>query len=341
MGLKVPEARAELARFLADAAGAERVEIEAIVALPGGTVNENWRLDVDISDGPERDTRRLVLRTDRVVNVAGSLSRCEEFAVMKAAHGAGVTLPEPLWAAAANGPLGREFFIMRFVPGTASPPAIVHDETLSGPHERLAERLGEELARLQTLTPASAMLPFLPRPEAGLADRIIGDTRELLDTFDAGHPAVEWGLRWLELNAPPPGDLVLMHGDYRTGNYLVDGEGLAAILDWELARWGDPLEDVGWFFMRFWRLDQPHKEAGGIAGRDVFLRGYERVSHRTVERDAVRYWEIMANVRWAAISIQQARRHLSGLDKSLELCLTGRRTAELEFEALRLIEQAA
>ena len=329
--------RTALARFLANAANAERVEIMRSELLSGGTVNENWLLEVDIKGGPEQATRALVLRADRATRVTGALARHAEFAVMRAAYAVGVTLPEPLWFADADGPLGREFFVMRQVEGTASLPAIVRDPKLGGSHAHLAERLGAELARLQTVTPRTVTLEGLPPASGSTAARRIAETRALLDAFDDAHPGIEWSLRWLELNAPPAMPAVLVHGDFRTGNYLVDAHGLTAILDWELAQWGDPHEDMGWFLMRFWRLDHPELEAGRIAPRSDFLRGYERAVGRSVDRHVLTYWEIMANVRWAAIALHQARRHLSGAEQSLELCLTGCRAAEPEFEALRLI----
>ena len=341
MSVSVPEAKAALERVLAQEAGARRVEIKNIVALAGGTVNENWRLDVDIMGGPQAHTGVLVLRADRPISVVGSLPRSQEYAVMQAAYDAGVTLPEPLWVSGSDGPLGREFFIMRWVGGTASAARIVRDGSLGGPHELLAERLGEELARLQTVTPDSRKLPFLPVPPDGVgrAGVVISNTRNYLDTLPSAHPEIEWGLRWLELNKPPSDDLVLTHGDFRTGNYLVDDSGLTGILDWELGSWGDPLEDIGWFFMKTWRYGAIDAVAGGIASREVFLRSYERASGRRVDPATMHYWEILANVKWAAVSIQQGERHVSGKDKSLELCLTGRKTAEMEYEALRLIAE--
>lgn len=337
----IPEARAALEAFLTAAARADRVTISDITPLAGGTVHENWLLKVDIRGGAEQGVKTLVLRTDQALNLAGSLSRREEFEVIKAVYDVGTAVPEPLWSSDSSGPLGQEFFIMRFRPGTAAANDIVHDESLGGAHECLAQRLGEELARLQTITPESGKLSFLHAPPEGAARHIITALRDYLDSLAGPHPAIEWGLRWLELNAPPPGDLVLTHGDFRTGNYLVDNAGLTAILDWERAGWGDPLEDLGWFFLKFWRLDQTNKTAGGIASRGAVVRGYERVSGRKVHSDEMAYWEIMANVRWAVVSIQQAARHLSGLDRSLELCLTGCRTVEMEYEALRLIRAEA
>lgn len=336
--LTVPEARAPLETFLSAAAGAEQVTIAEISPLSGGTVNENWLLDVEIRGGKETCTKKLVLRSDRTTALSGTLSRRKEFEVMRAVYAAGVSVPEPLWSGDHDGPLGREFFIMRHLPGTAAAHDIVHDDALGGVHHELAERLGEELARVQAITPNGG-LGFLPLPPAGAARRIITTTYDYLDTLPAPHPTIEWGLRWLDRNAPTHGELVLTHGDFRTGNFLVDDTGLTGILDWELAAWGDPLEDLGWFFMKFWRLDETDKAAGGLASRASILRGYERASGRKVHPDQLAYWEIMANVRWAAVSMQQAERHLSGRDRSLELCLTGCRTVEMEYEALRLMTE--
>jgi aminoglycoside phosphotransferase (APT) family kinase protein len=156
-----------------------------------------------------------------------------------------------------------------------------------------------------------------------------------LDLLGRPRPALEWGLRWCELNVPPLGEIVLVHQDFRTGNYMVDNHGLTGILDWEFCAWGDPMSDLGWFCAKCWRFGRNELEAGGIAPRDLFYRGYERVSGRRVEPRAVAYWEVMAHIRWAVIALQQGERHLTGGEPSLELALTGRRATELEHEVLR------
>ena len=338
MALTVPEARQALQDFLAAAAGADGAKIESAELLPGGTLQENWRLGVVFAGGGEAGRRALVLRANRPDAVPASLGRAQEFDVMKAVHGAGVTTPEPLWACGADGALGREFFVMRHVPGSAAAHRIVRDETLGGPHDALAERLGEELATIQTIRPQGGGLSFLRYPEAGTVATLTGEMRAYLDGHPDPHPAIEWGLRWAELNAPPAGAPVLCHGDFRTGNFLVDETGLTGIVDWELASWGDPMEDLAWFCIKFWRWGRWDREAGGLAARQHFYRGYERRSGRRVEPDLVHYWDVLANLRWAVVSMQQAERHLSGRDPSLQLALTGRMTAEMELEALRLID---
>lgn len=341
MSTAMDEALDRLTAYLAAVSGAGTAEITHMSRLAGGTLQENWRLDVSFSGGCEAGQRRYVLRTNRDGAVPGAtLSRPQEYAVMKAAFEAGVTVPEPLFLCTDDAIIGRAFFIMRFVAGTASPHRLVREEGLGGPHDALAERLGEEAARIQRVTAASGVLPFLPQPEGGAAAGILAELRAYLDTQTEPHPVSEWVLRWLEVHAPPPGPLVLCHGDYRNGNFMVDDSGLTGILDWELASWGDPLQDLSYFCMKFWRFGAIAKTAGGFADRAALYRGYERASKRTLSPKDILYWDIMGNARWAVISIRQAERHLSGREPDLEMCLTGRVTAEMELEAMRLIDEA-
>lgn len=338
MALTVPEAKQPLQDFLAATADAESAVIEDFTLLSGGTLQENWRLDTVFRGGPEDGPRALVLRANRATADPLNLSRAQEFAVMKVVRDAGVTTPEPLWVSDGEDTLGRAFLIMRHAAGSAAAHRIVRDEAMGGNHDALAERLGEELARIQAITPADGGLDFLRKPANGAAAAIIAELRAYLDDHPDPHPAIEWGFNWAEANLREGSELVLCHGDFRTGNFLVDDSGLTGIVDWELASWGDPMEDIAWFCLKFWRFGRWDREAGGLAAREHFYRGYERVSGRRIDLALAHYWEVLANLRWAVVSMKQAERHLSGRDPSLQLALTGRMTAEMELEALRLIE---
>ncbi|MFI5019871.1 MAG: phosphotransferase, partial [Dongiales bacterium] len=161
--------------------------------------------------------------------------------------------------------------------------------------------------------------------------------RAHLDRWERGHPVLEWGLRRLELSARDVRDIVLIHQDFRTGNYMIDAAGLTGILDWEFATWGDPMTDIGWFCARCWRFGAEELEAGGIAPRADFYRGYEQASGRRIDAAAVHFWESMAHIRWAVIALQQAHRHIAGGERSLELALTGRLVPELELSTIALL----
>jgi aminoglycoside phosphotransferase (APT) family kinase protein len=329
-----------LARFIADAAEARQARILHCQPLTGGAIQENWALEVELSDGPMAGTHALVLRTDAPSGVAVSRSRAEEFALIRAAHEAGVAAPEPLWLGMDPEVLGKPFFLMRKVEGVAAGHRLVKDPGFPIDRKRLVERLGTELAKIHALKPPQPGLDFLGAPRAHPARDRIAEYRGHLDALGLARPVLEYGLAWAERRAPKPAMVTLTHQDYRTGNYLVNEQGLGAILDWEFAAWGDPEADIGWFCARCWRFGAVEREAGGMGARADFISAYERASGRRVDPGRVRFWEVMAHIRWAVIALQQAERHLSGREPSLELALTGRIPAELELEVLRLIDAA-
>ncbi len=355
-GLATPGGRRRLADFITAAAGANHAEVTGARPLSGGAIQENWAVDVALQGGTAPGRHALVLRTDAASRVAVSLTRPQEFALLRLAQAAGVTVPEPLWLCEDAAVLGRSFYLMRRLDGTAVGHRIVKDRTLGGPRDALAERLGRELARIHAITPArvAALRPgvpadayrFLhhPRPTPALAQ--VALYRADLDARSEAHPVLEWALRRLELTAPPMGEIVLVHQDFRTGNYLVNGSGLTGILDWEFCAWGEPMADIGWFCAKCWRFGAKgtapgDRDAGGIAPREPFYRGYEAESGRRIDPAAVRYWEAMAHARWAIIALQQADRHLRDGEPVLDLALTGRRLPELEHELLALTEATA
>ena len=334
-GAAAADRRAALARFLAAASGAAAVEVIGFAPLRGGAIQENWAVDARFSGGAFAGEQRLVLRTAAPTGVAASLGRLEEFAVLKAAFAAGVTVPEPLWASDDPEIMGKPFFTMRRVEGTAAAHRITRDPAL-GP--AIAERLGRELARIHTIRPPRADLAFLAPYEKVRPTHQIAGFRTYLDGHPTPRPVLEWGTRWLETHIPPPTDRVLCHHDFRTGNYMLDGTALTGILDWEFSGWGDPHEDIGWFCSKGWRFARLDREAGGIAERAPFYRGYESGSGRPVDPRRVFFWEVLASVRWAVIALQQSDRYMIGGERNLDLALTGRRATECELEILMLLD---
>jgi aminoglycoside phosphotransferase (APT) family kinase protein len=166
--------------------------------------------------------------------------------------------------------------------------------------------------------------------------------RERLDAMGDTTATFEWGFRWLAAHRPPPSPAVLVHGDYRMGNLIVDGSDLAAVLDWELVHVGEAYEDLAWFCVRAWRFGAPASQgAGGLGSIESFLRAYEEASGATVDRMAFRWWLVLATLRWGVICRYQAERHLSGQVRSVELATIGRRVCENEWDLLDLIEGAS
>jgi hypothetical protein len=118
---------------------------------------------------------------------------------------------------------------------------------------------------------------------------------------------------------------------------MVTSEGLAAVLDWELAHLGDPLEDLGWFCVRAWRFGEVDKPAGGFGSREELWAAYEEAGGAPVDPDAARWWEVYGTLRWGVICIVQAASHRLGIARSMELAAIGRRTCENEHDLLALL----
>jgi aminoglycoside phosphotransferase (APT) family kinase protein len=352
-----------LAGFLARASSARSVRVIALEPLAGGAIQDNRRLLAEIDGGARAGRLDAVVRMDAPSRVAASHDRASEFAILKRAFESGVKAPEPLWLCADPGILGRPFFVMRRIEGEAFGHRLAKESAERGYGESLVAELGEQLAAIHAIpwnTPELAFLTAPARPDRGAlfdarvmpvgmhshddsparapgrapALDLVATYRDYLDDLSDPAPAVEWGLAWLERNAPPARPLALCHRDFRTGNYLVKDGRLAAVLDWEFAGLGDPDEDLGWFLAKCWRFGKPEREAGGIGARETFLAAYERRSGRIVDRARLGYWEVMAHARWAVIALQQAARHASGAEESLELALTAHVVPELEWEIL-------
>src|SRR5450755_61790 len=192
-----------LARYLSRAAGAP-VTIERAERMSGGAIQQNWLLDVRVGGR----CAELVLRTDGQSSLEMSHTRAQEFAILKVAHAAGVTVAEPLWLCEDPSVIGTPFFIMKRVAGTAVAARVIRDEKLGGDRGTLAERLGGELARVHGIRPPRVELPFLAVPQESPAHAMIAVNRATLDRFELhSRPVLEWGLRWLERNAPPAREL--------------------------------------------------------------------------------------------------------------------------------------
>ena len=320
--------------WLARELGASSVRMMEAVRLGGGAIQENWRIRVDVEGGPHEGAHDWVLRTDAVARLTVSLDRAGEFRVLKAAHAAGAKVAEPILRCTDTALIGAPFLIQAFVPGNAQARRIVRDPEIVMFGDPLAEQLGRELARIHRITPPREDLSFLPIPLLAPGRNEVARLRGALDDAGEPRPALEYVLSWLDAHAPKPEPMCLIHGDFRSGNYLVSGGQLGAVLDWEFAHWGDRHEDIGWFMARCWRFGNDTNEAGGIGSRTAFYRGYRSEAALPIEESVIAYWEIMAAAKWATIAVLQGDRYRKGGEDSIELALTGLMAPEMELDAL-------
>ncbi|MEQ9661676.1 MAG: phosphotransferase family protein [Parasphingopyxis sp.] len=98
----------------------------------------------------------------------------------------------------------------------------------------------------------------------------------------APDPVLQLAYNWLEDNLPE-NDVApaLVHGDAGVGNFMIDGDEVTALLDWELTHYGDPMEDLAQIWVRM--LFQPFAKPSEI------FRLYEEASGRPVDVERVKY----------------------------------------------------
>ncbi len=282
--------------------------------------------------------RRWVLR--RVPPGAGSfLALQTEYAVLEQASAAGVPVPAPLFFEPEGGRLGSAGFVMGYVEGESIGTRILRRRHYHEARRRLPDELAEALAQIHSIPfTGLSVLPRPSNPDPAIEACELWES--VIDQVGEPLPAVEAALRRLRATAPPPPQRrCLVHGDFRLGNFLIAPTGLRAVLDWELAHIGDPAEDIAWLSIRAWRFGEVQNAIGGLTSLEAFLHEYAAAGREPPDSERLRWWAVLGNVKWAVICAMQAHDHLTGRRRSLELASLGRRAAEAESEALRLLAE--
>jgi aminoglycoside phosphotransferase (APT) family kinase protein len=266
------------------------------------------------------------------------MTRETEFRIIKAAYEAGAMAPEPMWMG--DGSLGGEFYVVRRYDGENVPRRLLRDEQYAQARAALPSQLAGVLAKIHAIDPDSIGGVARPAAAPSVAEQALDKHVQLLRAIaPEPHPAFELAFRWLRTRLPDAKSerRTFVHGDFRVGNVLFGPEGMRAMLDWEIAHVGDPMEDLSWVCVRSWRFGGD-KPVGGIGTREEFFAAYEAASGVKVDPDVHRWWEIFGNLRWGIICISQAKVYLDGISKSLELAAIGRRTSETEWELMELMD---
>lgn len=303
------------------------VEIENFRALTGGASRGTWAFDA--VTGEQR--RSLILRTGPPDDIHAGMEL--EARAQAAAGAAGAPVPTVLVAADSTGALGNPFLVCNEIKG----------ETIVRRIQRQLDATDGQAARAQLVRQCAQALAAIHRADATdpalTREDQLAEWRDRLDAMRDTTATFEWGFRWLAAHRTPPSPPVLVHGDFRMGNLIVDGSDLAAVLDWELVHVGEAYEDLAWFCIRAWRFGAPASlGAGGLGSVESFLRAYEEAGGTPVDRRAFHWWLVLATLRWGVICRYQAERHLSGQARSVELATIGRRVCETEWDLLDLLD---
>ncbi|MBW7930315.1 MAG: phosphotransferase family protein [Gammaproteobacteria bacterium] len=309
--------------------GNDGVQITGLQRLSAGASAETWRFER--AGATSREPMILQLFTGEK-QFAAALDKRTQGLVQQAAHAAGIDTPRVELVLDAGDGLG-EGFISAFVAGETLGQRIVRAPEFAGARKALTAQCAQALADIHRMDTG----PLPPLPALAPAE-MLARLRHAHDGFGQRLPVFELAFAWLAERSPTEHQRQLVHGDFRNGNFIVDEGGLVAVLDWEAAHLGDPLEDLGWMCMNAWRFGRIDRPVGGFGQRQAFYRAYEQAGGRPVDPERVRYWEVFGTLRWGIICEWFGNQFITGEVPAIERAAIGRRVAEVELDLLDLIE---
>lgn len=292
--------------------------------LTGGASMETWAFDA-VGD----EVTPLILRR-RPGSRAEGLPLATEAALIGRAGAVRVPVPGIVLLSAAGDDLG-EAVVMTRLDGETLGARIARDARFAEARALLPAQCGAALAAIHAL----------PTDLAPLATRGAVETLALYREIWARDPlpraAIAAAFRWLADTIPPPVPPRVLHGDFRTGNLMVDpDQGLVGVLDWELAHLGDPAEDLGWICVNSWRFGRVDREVGGFGDLAALLAAYNAVATLPVHARRARWWQAMGSLKWATMT----RTLFAEATGSVERAVIGRRLSECEADLVQLMTGA-
>ena len=300
---------------------ATHCELVDIEQIPGGASRETYLVRITRNAQP----LGLVLRRDPPSSLIDT-QRSHEYRTYQAVFKHGVVpVPEPIALEEDNpGDLERPFSVMTLVEHGQAGIAGLDEPEMASKLAGLGEQKWTMLGNLaKTPLTALGVSDFMATPKHP-AQHELEYWRNVIKA-DALHaqPIAAVALRWLENNLPAPSKhLCLVHGDYRSGNFMYtpDGE-ITAILDWEMAHIGDPLEDLAWSLDPLWSDDK--HIAGRLLPRQQAIDIWQQASGIKVDRQIFKWWQIFASVKGLAIWISSAQDYVMGTTKEPILAYAG------------------
>lgn len=322
-----------LAPVLVDGAGT----IKELERLSGGASQETWAFTVRESLGRAHAfiLRRAPGGGPVEPGMGTAIGLANEAHLIRAAVACGVPAPGVAHVCGPEDGLGQAF-IMDRVEGETIAPRILRRDDLGPARARLATQCGAALARIHGIDPAG--LPDLALRQ-GPAQ--IDQYEEIYRAFEAPRPVFDLAIQWLRAHAPAPLAPVLVHGDFRLGNLMVERDGLVAVLDWELAHIGDPREDIAWMCVNSWRFGQSENRVGGFGDLGDLLDAYEAAGGAAISPGDIDWWEMLGSFKWGVMCMTMYEAFRSGSDPSVERAAIGRRASETEIDLVNLLKKVS
>ena len=304
----------KLAAYLQRKLNAPDLKVANLARIPGGASRETFRFRARYTDNGKPVDRGLILRRDPTSSLIET-ERDTEYRAYEAFHKLGLPVPEPIALELSSEVLQRPFFITAEIENCQTG-AILSPLPYGVHGDKIGNQFFTALGKIAAADPVALGLSDFngPKDVRGAARHEVARWEKVIDEDEREpQPIVRAAIRWLKRNLPPPAQKIcVVHGDYRTGNFLYDESGdIRALLDWEMTHLGDPLEDLGWAIDPLWAGGHPERP-GGMIARELAIRTWEQASGLKADPKALHWWEIFASLKGAAIWISAAREYAEG-----------------------------
>ncbi len=299
--------------------------------LSGGASMQSWRF---VWGETPLILRRMPegLHGDDAAIDSGALSLDGQADVIDTAVRHGVMAPAVCARLLPEHGLG-EGFIMACAPGEALPQVLLRDPAFAPALERLPRQWAEQLAAIHAIPPCRLPASLSYRAPADM----LADLEVRWRDLGGVSPIYALAFGWLERALPEPVEPRLCHGDFRMGNLLVTPEGLSAVLDWELAHLGDPVQDLAFGCTPSWRFGRYDKPLGGFARPEDMLPYYEAITGAQVDPARFRFWMVYSCLWWGVCCLVMADIWRRGDQSGPERLVIGRRVSEVEIDLMLLL----
>ena len=301
-------------------------KIKNLVPLTGGASADINRIIFE--DNKEFIVRRSVVKDKALMAIPKNM----EAKIQKIVKEYGAPVPEIIMEFSEGAEIG-EGYVMQSVGGETIPRKILRDDSYKNIRNKLPYEIGKSLAQIH-----KTKLEKLQDLEKITFSESLEKLFIIYESFDQPQPVFDLAFKWLENQKILDYEEVLVHGDYRFGNFIISEKKLESIIDWELAHIGNPMEDLGWLCVRSWRFGNVNKRAAGLGDVDELIAGYEANSKIKIDKSQLDMWQLYGSLKWGIICMVQTFAHLSGAVKSLEKAAIGRRVSETEFDLMNMIK---
>ena len=296
---------------------------------------------IPLTGGASADINRIILANEDELIVRRTLSQEKsvmaipkilEAKIQKVVKKNGAPVPDIIFEFSEGEEIG-EGYVMEAIPGETIPRKILRDEKFSTAREKLPFEIGKSLAKIH-----QTQLDDLKALDQVTFSDSLEKLFQVYLSFNQPQPVFDLAFKWLEAQELTDYGDVLVHGDFRFGNFIISEENLESIIDWELAHIGNPMEDLGWLCVRSWRFGNVEKRVGGLGDVKDLIAGYESNSDIKIEESQLDIWQLYGSLRWGVICMMQTFAHLSGMVNSVEKAAIGRRVSETEFDLMNMIK---